>query len=756
MANLVSLPRLNKIGLHYDTTDPGMLFRQGLSRIPVAELSESKTGHWIIEELSRKIKIKTVAEWHTILAHPSVRAIEELPNTTEGIDVENSDQMSTVSCETCLLSKAKAIISRRSEKHREAHMEKESQKMAVVSWDITEITEAIEGSKLLSHFYYDAEIFHVVYPIKTKTQAAALFKAHFTKMISLYGAKTIFLRSDGEATVGEAVTKILSSFGIACLPSCSDIPAQNGAGEVSGKVIIQAARCLRIEAQLPKNLWPWICGSAVYLLNRTLTKKLSFRTPFEKVTGKLPFLGHLYRIGSKAFALDRNIPRRDKLEARAHIGYLVGFEGTNIYQIWIPHLKDRQKKVIRTRDVIFKDELYKPLVDISLGQVIGEKQHSLEIQRLEIQNAELVNDHQDPFIASSIPFWKQQNYGVDSSNCSELNPYPTPSPTISREATYEPENQNSDAIENVFETMDKNSQSETYLKAFIATLEIRSGKKEIAQDVPRIHRERLPPPQNEFKELDIHEFGAKFRQASMIELNTLSEKTFEIISSYDGYRIPLKWVWTYKFDENGFLRKFKARLCVRGDLQLPSVSKTYAATLAMKNFRAVMAITCAFGLKTRQYDLVNAFCNAELTVGALQTGKTTSSMRISRSFREIAQITNDEVRWVPGHSKIRGCEEADLEARSALQILPPRDVAPRNITLAFFRRLIHQRQQDTLDEWWSKACPAQYRDLDLQIRCRKPPELALPRRLLEGLLAADQDMEILPHMTGASNMRMLT
>ncbi|POS82543.1 hypothetical protein EPUL_004607, partial [Erysiphe pulchra] len=528
--------------------------------------------------------IKTAAKWHTILAHPSVRAIEELPNTTEGIDVDNSDQMSTVSCETYLLSKVKAIISRRSEKYGEAHMEKESQKMAVVSWDITDMTKAIEGSKLFSHFYYDAEAFHAVYPTKTKTQAAELFKAHFTKMISLYDAKTIFLRSDGEATVGEAVTKIVSSFGIVRLSSCSDIPAQNGAGELSGKVIIQAARCLRIEAQLPKNLWPWICGSAAYLLNRTPTKKLSFRTLFEKVTRKLPYLGHLHRIGSKAFALDKKIPRRDKLEARAHIGYLVGFEGTNIYQIWIPHLKDRQKKVIRTRDVIFKDELYKPLEDISLGQVIGEKQHSLEIQRLEIPNAELINDHQYPFIASSIPLWKHQNYGVDSSN-------------FSRESTYEPENRGSDAIENVFETVDKNSQSDTYLKAFIATLEIRSGKKEIAQDVPRIHGKRLPSPPNEFKELDIHEF----------------EKTFEIISSYDGYRIPLKWIWTYKFDENGFLRKFKARLCVREDLQLPSASETYAVTLAMKTFRAVMAITCVFGLETRQYDLVNAFCNAELS-----------------------------------------------------------------------------------------------------------------------------------------------
>jgi hypothetical protein len=30
--------------------------------------------------------------------------------------------------------------------------------------------------------------------------------------------------------------------------------------------------------------------------------------------------------------------------------------------------------------------------------------------------------------------------------------------------------------------------------------------------------------------------------------------------------LPLKWVFLYKTDSNGFLSKFKARICVRGDL----------------------------------------------------------------------------------------------------------------------------------------------------------------------------------------------
>lgn len=60
------------------------------------------------------------------------------------------------------------------------------------------------------------------------------------------------------------------------------------------------------------------------------------------------------------------------------------------------------------------------------------------------------------------------------------------------------------------------------------------------------------------------------------------------------------------------------------------------------------------------------------------------------AIREIARTANAEVRWVPVHLSIRRNEEADMEARSALQILYLRDVGPRNKTLALFCRLMYQ------------------------------------------------------------------
>ena len=73
--------------------------------------------------------------------------------------------------------------------------------------------------------------------------------------------------------------------------------------------------------------------------------------------------------------------------------------------------------------------------------------------------------------------------------------------------------------------------------------------------------------------------------------------------------LPAMWIFKYKFDEEGYLTKYKARLVARGDFQKTD-QDTYAATLAARIFRSLMAIVVIFDLETRQYDDINAFANS--------------------------------------------------------------------------------------------------------------------------------------------------
>ncbi len=76
--------------------------------------------------------------------------------------------------------------------------------------------------------------------------------------------------------------------------------------------------------------------------------------------------------------------------------------------------------------------------------------------------------------------------------------------------------------------------------------------------------------------------------------------------------ISLIWVFRYKIDENGYLKYFKSRICVRGDLQPLSDRDTYTATFASKSLRILLAFIIRWDLKARQLDTVNMFPNAKL------------------------------------------------------------------------------------------------------------------------------------------------
>lgn len=132
-----------------------------------------------------------------------------------------------------------------------------------------------------------------------------------------------------------------------------------------------------------------------------------------------------------------------------------------------------------------------------------------------------------------------------------------------------------------------------------------------------IHVSDLPAPPTTWKQLLQHPLRTLFEQASRKEIEQLRNKgtwTEQSIENSPSRPLPLKWVWTYKIDQDGMFIKCKARIVVRGDLQeKDTLDSTYAATLAARSFRAAMAIAAHFDLEILQYDVVGAFLNALIT-----------------------------------------------------------------------------------------------------------------------------------------------
>jgi hypothetical protein len=148
----------------------------------------------------------------------------------------------------------------------------------------------------------------------------------------------------------------------------------------------------------------------------------------------------------------------------------------------------------------------------------------------------------------------------------------------------------------------------TYFVAFAAALQPPEPQK------ARQHRDQLPPQLRRWIDLKRHLFRQEFTAAAAEEFKSCQDmgcfKTVSVAEA-DTQILPLMWVFTYKFDKDGLLYEYKARLVVRGDLQ-DDWGNMYAATLAARVFRFLIALTAAFGLRAYQYDVLNAFLNAPL------------------------------------------------------------------------------------------------------------------------------------------------
>jgi hypothetical protein len=196
-----------------------------------------------------------------------------------------------------------------------------------------EMTTGYNGDRYISHFQCRQFLFNLVYTHRHKLDAPHIFRKAINTIENQYGGKVRYVRLDGETSLRNEFEILIIDKGIKAERTAPDTPAQNGGSERSKRVLITKARTMRIEANLPANLWPEIVKAAGYTANRSLVRKLEWKTPFEAIKKQKPRYAHMHVYGCRAYPLEHHIPRTEKLNPRAHIGYLVGYDSTNIYRI---------------------------------------------------------------------------------------------------------------------------------------------------------------------------------------------------------------------------------------------------------------------------------------------------------------------------------------------------------------------------------------------------------------------------------------
>ena len=167
------------------------------------------------------------------------------------------------------------------------------------------------------------------YPLRSKDQVLDQVKVYVQRMERQTG-RTVkkILTDNGGEFCSRASEAYYQEKGIVHVTTNVHSPHQNGIAERFNQTALKAVRVMRKDSAMPKFLWAELLLTFVYLKNRVPQKILGYKTPFERLRGHPPNLGHLRRIGSKVYGFLPKGLRKDKLEDTAESGTLIGYSSS--------------------------------------------------------------------------------------------------------------------------------------------------------------------------------------------------------------------------------------------------------------------------------------------------------------------------------------------------------------------------------------------------------------------------------------------
>ena len=299
---------------------------------------------------------KSFELWHNRMGHPSAKVVGLLPSVSSSVSFDNLNK----ACDVCLRAKQTRDCFPIS-------MNKTSMIFELIHVDLwgPYRVPSHSGARYFLTIVDDYSRGVWLYLLNDKTEAPEQLRNFFALTERQFNTKVKTIRSDNGSEF-VCLTNFFQKNGVVHETSCVGTPQQNGRVERKHRHILNVARALRFQANLPIEFWGECVLTAGYLINRTPSSVLGNTTPYEKLYNKAPSYDHLKVFGSLCYAHNQT-RGGDKFASRSRrcvfVGYPHGKKGWRVYDL-------EKLEFFVSRDVVFSEtkfpfspETTLPLID---------------------------------------------------------------------------------------------------------------------------------------------------------------------------------------------------------------------------------------------------------------------------------------------------------------------------------------------------------------------------------------------------------
>ena len=503
-----------------------------------------------------------IQKWHEIMGHCNMNDILRLEKVSKGMKVLKNGR-SEKKCEVCLQGK---MIKHASKEERT----RSKKPMQMVHTDLAGPISppSREGHRYVISFTDDFSGVVFVYFMKGKDDTVSMFE-RFLADSAPYGRVKCLRSDNGTEFTSGAFQALLRKHMIKHEASAPYSPHQNGTAERNWRTLFEMARCMLIQAELPKALWPYSVFTAAYIRNRCYSDRLKI-TPFQALTGKIPNLARMQTFGSACYAY--NDTCTSKLDAKSTKGVFVGYDRNSpAYLVYFPDTgKVRRCRLIQCVNEVKNDEIK-----------CDDSQSDVDLPYDDLPCDDLPCVNVDAQVQGCEPHFTNQRFHEEENlvpQAPEVNQRPQRNKKMpARFADYETE----------FD--DQISGVEYCYKVGVC---------------PRTYTEAIKS-----------ENADKWHEAMHDEMRSLMEnETFTLTDlPKDRQVVGGRWVYAVKENANGD-ETFKARYVAKGYSQREGTDyfETFSPTANMTSIRAAMQIAAQHDLILHQMDVKTAYLNAPI------------------------------------------------------------------------------------------------------------------------------------------------